>query len=77
MRHRRRDFLHPRVSQRRRDGAGATPATASPRSRWSRSSSEPLVAQCWIAAVIAAIPVIVLVELVPNTISATKFIASW
>jgi hypothetical protein len=39
---------------------------------------EPLIAKKrWIAAVIAAIPVIVLVELIPNTISAAKFIANW
>ncbi len=39
---------------------------------------EPLVMKRrWIAAIAAAIPVIVLVELGPNAMAATKFIASW
>ena len=39
---------------------------------------EPLIVKKkWIAVAIAAIPMIVLVELIPNTISAAKFIAGW
>ena len=39
---------------------------------------EPLVMKRrWIAAIAAAIPVMVLVEIAPNAIAATKFIASW
>ncbi len=39
---------------------------------------EPLIVRKrWIVALVAAIPVIVLVELVPNTISASRFMAGW